>query len=418
MSNSTVLLATVGSSGDIRPMMAIGSALQRRGHAAKIVANAHFAPVAAAEGLAFEALGDEAAYERLLADANLWDPRRAFNVLVDHVVTPNVRAFYDLIARHDPARTLVVATGMLFGAAVAHEKLAVPYATVHLQPVGFRSLVEPAVLGGFAIPGWWPRWLRRLYFGVLDTLLVDREIGKAVNPVRRDLGLPPAAGFMGERFHAPQLTLGLFPPWYAPPQPDWPPQTRLTGFVDGPEPRGDLSADLLTFLEAGEPPLVFTAGTSMQHGRDFFASAVAASARLGRRAVLATQYREQLPEALPENVCHVVYAPFRRLLPRAAAVVHHGGIGTVAAALSAGVPQLTMPLSHDQPDNAHRLERLGVGATLLPRQFSAARAAEVLGDLLADPAVRGRAAALAPRVDYAAALEETCEALEQLLPRL
>ena len=416
MSEPTILLATVGSAGDIRPMMAIGSALQQQGHRVKMVANAHFAPAVDAAGLSFEALGDEAAYERLLADANLWDPRRAFKVLVDHVVTPNVRAFYDLIARHDPAQTLVVATGMLFGAAIAHEKLRVPYATIHLQPVGFRSLADPPILGGFAIPDWWPRRLRSLFFRMLDTLLVDREIGRVVNPVRRDLGLPSAGGFMGARFHAPQLTLGLFPAWYAPPQPDWPPQTRLTGFVDQPQSSDQLAADLESFLDAGDPPLVFTAGTSMQHGRAFFAAAVAAAGLLGRRAILATQYIRQLPEDLPEGIFHAAYAPFRRLLPRTAAIVHHGGIGTVAAALSAGIPQLVMPLSHDQPDNARRLERLGVGATLLPKQFIGGRVAQVLEELLENPAVQGRAAALAPRVDYAAALDETCAALEQLLP--
>src|SRR6185436_13395214 len=88
-------------------------------------------------------------------------------------------------------------------------------------------------------------------------------------------------------------------------------------------------------------------------------------ALLGRRGILLTRHREQVPDNLPREVIHIDYAPFSQLLPRCAALVHHGGIGTSAQALASGVPQLVTPFTHDQPDNAARLKRLG-GAEVLP----------------------------------------------------
>ncbi len=100
------------------------------------------------------------------------------------------------------------------------------------------------------------------------------------------------------------------------------------------------------------------------------------------------------------------YVPFSKVLPRAAALVHHGGIGTTAQALAAGVPQLVVPFAHDQPDNAARVRRLGVGDFLLPRRYRVGVVLQSLRRLLASSTVREncrrRAGELAPRAsDFA-----------------
>jgi UDP:flavonoid glycosyltransferase YjiC (YdhE family) len=152
----------------------------------------------------------------------------------------------------------------------------------------------------------------------------------------------------------------------------------------------------------------------MQQGRPFFDAAADACRRLGCRGVLLTRYRQQVPERLPPNVRHFDYVPFSRLLPRSAALVHHGGIGTTAQALAAGIPQLVMPMSHDQPDNAARVERLGVGLSLAPRRFQGPAVAAALERLLHTPEVGARCRAVAERMAGCGAVEQTCLALEQL----
>ena len=157
----------------------------------------------------------------------------------------------------------------------------------------------------------------------------------------------------------------MFPGGFGPPQPDWPPQTKLTGFplYDG-QPGGGLPPEILHFCLAGDPPIAFTFGTGMMHAADTFRKAVEVCRLLGKRGILLTRYERQLPAPLPTSMRTFEFAPFLALFPLCAAVVHHGGIGTVAKALSTGTPQLILPMAFDQPDNAARVKSLGAGESL------------------------------------------------------
>jgi UDP:flavonoid glycosyltransferase YjiC (YdhE family) len=201
---------------------------------------------------------------------------------------------------------------------------------------------------------------------------------------------------------SPEFVIGLFPGWYAAPQPDWPPQLRLAGFgrfdgaLDGARPA--LPDDVRTFCEAGPPPIAFTLGTGMTHAAGFFRKAVAACDALGARGLLLTKYPHVIPPRLPRRLRHCAFAPFRELLPLCAAVVHHGGVGTTAAALEAGCPQLVLPLAWDQPDNAARVARLAAGVALGPRCRSSGHLSRALARLTA-PDFRDRCRAIAIRAD-------------------
>ncbi len=407
-----ILLATVGSAGDVYPVISLGRRLLARGHQPVIIANPFFQPLVAAAGVGFIPLGTAGDYERLTNDPDLWHPARGFQVLVREAIAPHIRPLVDILSRFDPAQTVIAASGFHYGARIAHEKLGTPYVTLHLQPALFRSAYDTPALGGFFFPEWWPRWFKRLYFRFLDAALVDRAIAPHVNPVRAELGLPPQRHFIGDSFHAPQASIGLFPEWFAPPQPDWPRQIQLTGFVDDSRETEALPAAAQSFLAAGEAPLVFTAGTAMRHGERFFAAAVSAAEQLGRRALLLTRHRQQLSPTLPPGVQHFDYLPFRQLLPHAAALISHGGIGTVAQGLAAGLPQLLMPMSHDQPDNARRLQRLGAGKWLSPRDFTGPAVAGELATLLGSPEVLTRCRELAQRIDFEQALAATASLIE------
>jgi UDP:flavonoid glycosyltransferase YjiC (YdhE family) len=157
---------------------------------------------------------------------------------------------------------------------------------------------------------------------------------------------------------------------------------------------------------------VFTPGTAMLHGHEFFQAAADACVRLGRRGILLTRHAEQLPDRLPAEVRHFDFVPLGALLPRAAAIAHHAGVGTLAQGLAAGIPHLSMPMSHDQPDNASRLARLGVGLTIKPKHFQGERVAAALEQLLSARGVKDRCRELAGRFDTAAALERTCREIE------
>jgi rhamnosyltransferase subunit B len=193
---------------------------------------------------------------------------------------------------------------------------------------------------------------------------------------------------MRSYWHSPDGVLCLFPEWFARQAGDWPRQAVLSRFPLFDE-GGDRPPDaaLEAFLGAGDPPIIITPGSANAHAERFIRRSVEASGRVGRRALVITRFPEQVG-VLPAGSASFEYVPFGRAFPRASAVLHHGGVGTVAQCLAAGVPQLIMPLAHDQPDNAARMKKMGVGEYLYPRAFKPAAIAQGLERLLTAPAVK------------------------------
>jgi UDP:flavonoid glycosyltransferase YjiC (YdhE family) len=189
----------------------------------------------------------------------------------------------------------------------------------------------------------------------------------------------------------------------------------LTGFPLYDE-RGvsDMPPELAEFLAAGDAPIVFTPGSAMHHGENFFRESVAACVQLNRRGVLLSRHADHIPPNLPANVRHFAYAPFSQLLPKAAAFVHHGGIGTAAQGMAAGVKQIVMPLSHDQFDNGDRMQRLRVARVIPAKRYIATRVAADVQELLADEAATARCAETARRFIGVDPLAQTCDLIEVL----
>ena len=415
-----VILVTVGSSGDVHPFVGLGIALRNRGHAVTLVTGGYFESLVKQAGLEFVDFAPEMDYRSLIENPHLWHRYRGFLVVVEQGVVPMLRTTYQAIAeRYRPGETVVVASSLAMGARIAQEKLGVPLVTVHLSPSVFRSDRHCPVLPGLFLPDWLPVPFKRFQYWLADRAIVDRILGPRLNAYRAELGLPPARGIMADWWHSPDRVLGLFPDWFAPPQPGWPPQTRLAGFPLYDE-RGVVqpAPEVEQFLTAGDPPIVFTPGSAMVFGQSFFAAAVEACRQLGRRGILLTRFPEQVPEHLPVGVRHFDFVPFGWLLPRAAAVVHHGGIGSLSQGLVAGVPQLVMPMAFDQFDNAARLEKLGVGRTLARRAFRAPAVARALSQLIDSTQVAERCRELADKFRGHDALAESCRWIEELAARV
>ncbi|MEO8271190.1 MAG: nucleotide disphospho-sugar-binding domain-containing protein, partial [Aureliella sp.] len=254
-------------------------------------------------------------------------------------------------------------------ARLVQEKLGTPMASLLLQPGLVPSNIAPPQMpGGLSIPSWTPRMLRPAYWLGVD-LFGYAILGRALNRMRAELRLTPVRRFF-RWWLSPDLVIGAFPSWYAQSQSDWPRQMKLCGFTRFDGVKGDLPNDVREFCKQGCAPIAFTLGTGMEHAREFFKLATEACRLLDSPGVLLTKFSKVLPTNLPSTVLHCPFAPFRRLLPLCSAIVHHGGIGTTAASLEAGCPQLILPLAWDQPDNAARIRQLGVGLSLGPRQRS------------------------------------------------
>jgi UDP:flavonoid glycosyltransferase YjiC (YdhE family) len=365
-----VLFVALGSSGDVHPLIGIGLSLRQRGHRVTIVTSVHFERPVRRAGLEFVGLGTEEEYQAITSDPKLFHPIKGTKRVLEYCCVRTARDVYEIIANaYEPDNTIVISSTLGIGARIAHEKTGVPLITTILQPMLIRSAYATPRYNWLPLPQSTPRILKRAAFRTADRY-VDSIVGPETNRFRSELGLNPVRRICDVWWLSPQLVIGLFPDWFGPPQPDWPANAMTTGFPmydDGDD--AELPTAARALLEGGDPPIVFTPGSAMRYGRPFFDAAVDACRALGRRGILLSRFREHIPPRLPDGVFHFDYLPLGRVLPRAAAMVHHGGMGTLAQTLRAGVPHLVMPMSIDQPDNAARLKALGVADVLRPGSF-------------------------------------------------
>ncbi|MEP7103016.1 MAG: nucleotide disphospho-sugar-binding domain-containing protein [Burkholderiales bacterium] len=407
-----VLISTVGSHGDVLPFVALGRAMSQRGHDVRLYGNGLYAAAARDAGVTFIETSAAQLAQEALAHRGATASRSGLTMIAQRLMT-TVRPTFDAMARDIlPGRTLLVGSSLAFAPHLLADAQRLPLAAVHLSPSMFRSehfapRISP--LGHFAR---WPRAIKRATWALMDRRFLDPLFTQPLNRIRAELGLPPVQRVMHRWIHEATVTIGLFPEWLAPRQPDWPAGLKLTGFPMYDGAATELAPALQAFLKAGPPPVVFTAGTANTTSEAFYEESVRACAQSRLRGVMVAGSRNQLPAALPAHVFHAAYAPFGELLPRAAAVVHHGGIGTLSQALKAGVPQLIRPMAYDQFDNASRACTLGVAAELLPRAYRAPRAIDAIARLTGDASVRAACRTLAQRLGREDGLRATCEALE------
>jgi rhamnosyltransferase subunit B len=410
------LLTALGSYGDVHPMVGLGTALAARGHGVTLITNPYFEDVVTGAGLEFVPLGSRDDYVRLSQHRDLWHPIRGPKLVLTYASARMVRPLYErLVAHYVPGETVFCAHGIDLASRVVGEKLGAPVASVIFAPGILWSVYDSPRLKGALLGPWVPQWLKRAQFWASDMLFLQPLLGPELNRLRRELGLAPVRRIFGQWLFSSDLVLGLFPDWFGARQPDWPPHTRVVGF-----PLWDSAADrplpteVREFLAAGAPPVAFSPGSANREAHSFFEAAVEACDRLGCRGILLTKYDHQLPASLPDSVRHFGFVPLSKLLPQTTALVHHGGIGSCAQGLAAGVPHVVQPMSYDQFDNSRRLVRLGVAAEIPVRRFDGRAVADELALLLDSPTVATRCRELAAHCDGPAALKVACGALEQL----
>jgi rhamnosyltransferase subunit B len=380
-----IVLVNDGTSGDMHPFFAVGRELAQRGHGIVVCTNDVYRASVERLGFRFVSTGTEQEYEANTSNPDMWSSSKARVTAWKEIVVPRLRPLHDLLERQVQGDTLILC-GLLTAAfaRAVQERRGVPLLTVVLSPQVFFSAKSPAK--GMPVPSWLPYPARAGLLRGLD-FAIDSVMAPDLNRFRAELGLAPVSRIRSRRVFSPQGTLGLFPEWYAQRQSDWAEKLSLTGFPLFDEGRHAADPVLEEFLAAGAPPLVFTAGTGMRHAHAFFAAAVELLRRLRRRGVFLSKSAQQIPADLPAEILYREYAPMNTLLPRSAALVHHGGIGTTAEALAAGIPQLVVPYAYDQFDNGERLRRLGCGASL--KSLTALPEAELaLARLLGSDSVR------------------------------
>ena len=429
------LMPAFGSLGDVLPCCALGRWLARHGHDVTVASFPQYRQLVEDLALGFTPLGPSALWEGFRDDPRAWDPGFGlecyFARVIGPMVAPTARLIRDAVAA-DPG-VVVLASILALGAGIAWHERPFRWATCNPYPVFFPSIARPPVLprckrydpASGRVPLFphalanalgdrllgppernprivlsrraapWKKWLQwKLSGRVLDALLRPHVAALAGTASRARDG----RGLFARHAFSPELTLALFPDWFAPRQDDWPPGNVSGTFPELGDGRAPPSVELRRFLAAGPPPVVCTFGSHKRHSLSLFTQAATAAVAAGFRAVLVTAEAADIPRELPPEVLHCRFEPLPWLLRRAALVVHHAGIGTTADALAAGIPQILVPFTYDQPDNATRLVRLGVGRILPPGLLTPQRLAEQITAATTSPEMERNCRLLARRL--------------------
>lgn len=378
----------------------------------------HYGPRIAAAGLGFHPIGPDFDPTDPVELKRAMHKRRGPEYVLREMTLGHLRTAFDDLRPAAAAADLVVTHPLALGAQLLARAAGRPWASTVLSPLSLFSTTDPAIFSGVPFERSLARLGPRGQRVVLR--LADFVLSRWLAPYRAieaELGLAPGPNPILHGQHSPHLVLALFSPLFGPRQADWPPNTVAAGFpfLADPQP---LAPELERFLAAGPPPVVFTLGSAaVGAAGKFYERSIAAVERLELRAVLLIgNDPANLPRrALPRNLLTVPYAPHAALFARAAVVVHQGGVGTSAEALRSGKPMLVVPHCHDQPDNAHRLVRLGVARAIPAERYTARRAARALAALLQDAAAAERARVLGEQIAAETGVSTACEALERLL---
>jgi rhamnosyltransferase subunit B len=418
-----ILFATLGSLGDLHPMIGVALELKRRGHRVYIASTPFYRERIEGLGLEFRPLRPDWDPQDTGLIARCEDMRRGTEILLRELVLPHLRDTYiDLLAALDGPEggvDMMIASEMVYPAPLIAEKLRLKWASAIFSPCTLFSVYDPPVLPNvpelqhlrWTGPGVHRAMLR------MSSAAIDHW-WKPIRKLRKEEGLSPGRNPLFTDKFSPELVLALFSRELAGPQPDWPANTVQPGFVfhDQSNSSEALSSELENFLAKGAAPIVFTQGSTAVHNPgNFYAESIKAAKRLGRRALLVgpdeTQY------AAGPDVFVARYAPYSQVFSRCAVIVHQGGAGTTGMAMRVGRPMLIVPYGWDQPDQAARIVRMGAGLTITRKRYSAERAAKALRRLLEEESFARRAGKMREAMQAEDGRASACDAIEKVLTR-
>ncbi len=414
-----VLFTTLGSLGDLHPPMGVALEMQRRGHDVTLAVSEYYRNYVETAGLKFHPVRPNIEPHNKIILRSVLEPIQGARVLHEDYIFPSMPAYYEDLYPLVKNSDLFVSSILGYAAPLLAKTTGTPWVNTLLSPMALWSAYEPPVLP--PIRGLRFLWHKtpRLNRFILNSIFKSFDsIAEPIHLLREQVGLP-RINLYTEGQHSKPLTLCLWSQLFGSPQPDWPSCAKALGFVFyDPKQNLPLSEELEHFLQEGEPPLVFTLGSTMvEDALGHIELFIEAAKRSHHRAVI-TVGKTFLPKFRPlshSKLLFVDYAPYEKLFPRASLIIHQGGVGTTAQALKSGIPMIITPSVMDQIDNAVRVRQMGAGSYLLDTELSVETLVHQIQTSLKAVSLQQHCRTLGAKITQENGVLRAAEALEGLL---
>ncbi len=418
LNQTPVVVIAVGSYGDIFPYLRLAQELQASGHRLQFIASSYHRTLVEQAGISFVGLGNDEDYLRILRNPDLWNARKGFALLASFYPDLIAEILKAVVSLNPSPDTVVLSHPLALPAAaiLQEQKQIGQICSAFLAPSNIPTCYGRLQFEALKIPDWLgPGW-RKYLWRLVEKEFIDKVAVGKINQVRLAHGLAPITSYFRHMLNTPAAALCLFPAWFGELQPDWPKTLIQADFTlfDG-SGVGEFSPELQEFLAAGEAPIIFTPGTGHRHAQRFFQIAAEVVQAEGLRAIFLTKESTQLPENLPASILSQAYVPLTQLLPHAALLVHHGGIGTSAEAMRAGIAQLVTPYAWDQFDNGGRMQEMGIARSIPAKQLKSAKLRRALRHLLHTAEVESACRVVAAKFSKTESVASMCQQLRLAL---
>ncbi|MEJ2557723.1 MAG: glycosyltransferase [Anaerolineae bacterium] len=418
-----ITINAFGSRGDVQPYVALGKGFKEAGHDVRLTTHRIFEALVLEHNLDFFPMeGDPRQVLLAQAVAELGNNPFRVNRWIAENFKPALKEVFHATLDAAQGADLLLNSALSFAGWHVAQKLDIPSIGAYLQPTmptrAFHNYSAPLP------PSWLP--FKGLY-NVLSTKLTNQSffymLRPPVNACRREvLDLPPLSAAYYWRLDSASATVPIiygYSPSVIPRPPDWGDYQQITGywFLDGAQ-NYEPPAELADFLESGPPPVYVGFGSMVDHEReDMTRLVVEAMGQAGQRAILLSGWSDLGSAVLPDFILRIDFVPHDWLFPRVAAVVHHGGAGTTAAGLRAGVPNVVIPFFADQPFWGWRVHKLAVGPKwILRKKLTAAKLAAAIRQAVNDSTMIQRAEELGKRIRAEDGVRTAVQLVEQQLP--
>lgn len=353
-----IALVTDGTWGDVLPFIFLAQELKNRGHEVTIYTNEYYKQYITSQNINFTAVTTLSLRNSFLSNEKLWHPTQGVKVIgkASQEILKESWSVLNKIKHPD----LIVSYTFMYSAHTLADLYNIPCITLCISPIQIRSHKHLPTLFTGQNYNFLPQIGKKIFYYIGDTFFIDPYFKKAVNDLRKSLNLSPIKSFV----HHSTLkypTIGLWPEWYSKKESDQP-NLHLTNFPKNVEFINEDNSEIISWIKSGTAPVIVTMGSGYRFYSQLIQELKKISSSKNRFLIIAGTETYSLSEE--SHICIVPTVKLSSILPLGKVFIHHGGAGTVAQAINAGIPQLVIPMSHDQPDNASLIKSNGLGDIL------------------------------------------------------